>query len=570
MPDLFDETAIFSAGFCLALISGMGMAAGAAIAAGGGTSPEVLNLNLTEICPNAPLAHQNVGVNSYGFSVAANSDRGPAYVIWNSDPVSDPLGMRTKLVEVGTSGTCSFARRVSNSQVNEVRHGGGATDHDDPSVVIDGRGFLHAFYFGREIALPDDVHSVPSPYYRRSAFPAFLFTKLPHAFWNTERSLRVHDRSEIIDVAHLSDGSIVVSHSGNNGLIDVYDIFGGFRDDAPLQPVTQDDSLEGSNCADNSHDYEYTSNRFTKMRIAVGPGPRGGERLHIIWGWSGVSERDNGTCPDSFHYSEDSHAVYYAFSDDGGESWNNWSGEKSVGAASCSTIGHCRNWQYATTYLPEDARGIKSNDGDFRITDLRQTDRRDITVAPDGTVVIAFQVSKTCVSGICGSAFTPSTPLAPPGVAMLLRLEPDGDVYRQPGAPVMIDDDPKTDDDPPQLVLRVRQIDRNTVYVWTLRETDRNVLEWVSHDGGETWEAPTTVFLRLDGTRIGQAIQRASVTADEHLCSVLIAATINENDGTIPNNLLFYRKELGGLCGTPFDGSMDIRFPRSPLIWPGR
>jgi hypothetical protein len=190
--------------------------------------------------------------------------------------------------------------------------------------------------------------------------------------------------------------------------------------------------------------------------------------LYVLWGWTG----NEANCTDNRSYWLDSHGTYFAYSSDGGRTWKNRAGTKTVEAFQCADNTICNDNRTGI--------GIAHNDEAFRISNLRQKEHRGMWVDEDGTVYAALERSNWCD--------TPVTPCYSQGAN-----SPDALVFLkfQVGtgaiAETVVNKSRHT------FIGGIRK-DGSTgkLYIWALRN-DATPVEYVSSDDGATWDGGTNI-----------------------------------------------------------------------------
>jgi len=287
------------------------------------------------------------------------------YITWMSD--GDPAEVLITRYD-GTS--CSPAVKVNVTARNPAAGG----SHDAPAVFVDGLGYVYVTYFGSSIYVTNlPAALVASPYIRRSTRPHDI------SEWEDETTTRFFNYGEL-NGFRLNDGAVLIVGSDHQGTIDIIEPGGSYRWPAPRQVVANDRSAAGapSGC---------TGNRFTKAVFFGGREPAPNQTLYATWGWSGTAGST-----DCQNYVIDHHEVYFAYSTDGGITWQNRQNTRSVTAPLCPTGTDCKGAGY----------GILHSDPDFRLTTTRSRGFKKALWADDsGQIHIAFDKSKWCDSGIC-------------------------------------------------------------------------------------------------------------------------------------------------------------------------
>jgi hypothetical protein len=332
--------------------------------------------------------------------------------------------------------TCGPAVRVNPKP-------GSGRSHDAPSVFVDGLGYVYVSYFGS--------------FYGQSG-PALRRTRRPHdlAEWEPEGRTRLFSGGEL-NGFRLDDGAVVLVGSNFSTRVDVIEPGGRYRWPAARQVVAQDSSPRGSACGS-------PGNRFTKGVVEAGWRTEAGGRVLVAaWGWGGGfsdNARPDWLCPDIRAYQTDSHEVFFAFSDDGGVTWQDKDRTKRVTAPPCPTPVACGR-----------PVGIRHDDPAFRVTRTRQRGHRAIWADDDGTVYIAFERSEWCDSG--DDCQTRSA--TRPGALALLRFRLGGPV-----------EEGLVDPAPHSYTTGVRKAG-GSLYVWSKNDRDQMVYEYRSDDEGATW-----------------------------------------------------------------------------------
>lgn len=381
-----------------------------------------------------------------------------------------------------------FDGRACSPAVRANREPGDDRSHDAPSVFVDGLGYVYVSYF--------------ASHYRNGPRPALRRTRRPNDLseWEPETRARLWNSGEL-NGFRLDDGAVLLVGSNFSTRIDVIEPGGAWRWPAARQVVAQDQGSRGTACGSRG-------NRFTKAVVEEGWSlPDGGQALVATWGWGGGfsdDARPAGLCPDIRDYAADSHEVFFAFSEDGGLTWQDKDRRKRVAAPLCPTEEACGR-----------THGIAYDDPAFRVTRSRQRAHRAIWAHDDATVYIAFERSQWCDAG--DDCAAPSA--TRPGALTLLRFRPGGPVEERAVDPA-----------PHSYTAGVRKAG-DSLFVWSKNEQDQMVYEYRSDDDGATWSR--TAIVR--GNRVH------GTTRIPCLNSIRLAITA----GGRPLAVYHYRRTLG-------------------------
>ena len=365
---------------------------------------------------------------------------------------------------------------------------GGDRSHDAPSVFVDGLGYVYVAYFGS--------------HHRWGTRPPLRRTRRPHDLtaWEPETRARLFNSGEL-NGFQLDDGAVVLVGSNLSTRIDVIEPGGGYRWPAARQVVAQDTRPGGSACGSRG-------NRFTKGVVEAGwRTPEGAQVLVATWGWGGGFDEDvrpAWLCPDIRDYPTDSHEVFFAFSEDGGLTWQDKDRTKRVEAPLCFADSACAHDQ-----------GIRHNDPAFRVTRTRQRSHRAIWAHDDGTVYIAFERSQWCDSG----EDCPKRNATQPGALGLLRFRLGGPVEER-----------LVDPAPHSYTAGVRK-SGDSLFVWSKSDRDQMVYEYRSDDEGVTWSR----------TAIARGYRLHGATRIPCLDSIRLAISAGGN----PLKVYHYRRTFG-------------------------
>lgn len=360
------------------------------------------------------------------------SDAGHNYVTWLSNDT--PYQVMVMQYD-GTS--CSPAVKVNVGDPVPDEAGQYNTSHDAPSVFVDGQGYVYVTYFGYSIYYADRTIHQDAPYFRKSSYPNDITS------WDPEQKLRLANMTELNGV-RLRDGAVLMVGSDVRGHIDILEPGGAYRWPAMRQVITQDTSSTGDPATGAE------GNRFTKAVFEQG---RYTGRLYTVWGWACAEDAVTGDCD---VYWNDSHEVFFAYSDDGGVTWRNKDNTTAVEAPLCPSTE-------VPPYCNDDpTKGILHDDPAFAITTTtRQREHRAIWEGRDGTIYVAFSQSMT--NG------------AQPGALMMLAFTLGGPVTEY-----LVNENSH---------LRIGGIrkERSTIYIWAIDQTHNEAFEYTSSDGGYTW-----------------------------------------------------------------------------------
>lgn len=217
---------------------------------------------------------------------------------------SDPE--QAKLVTV-VDGQCEPELRVN------VQAATGTASHDAPSVFVDGEGYVYATYNGA-------TNGSNGPLIRKSQQPW-----VPVSF-GVEQSSRLFQGAEAHGFTG-RDGAVYLIGHNTTTRLDVIEPNGAggaisYRHpQGPLQVIAVTDDLAIPGC-----DPSTILARFTKGYLTEGVTSQGDSILLAVWGWAAGAPT---ACPDIQGYGDDSHAVYFAYSLDGGQTWWNRAGSTS-------------------------------------------------------------------------------------------------------------------------------------------------------------------------------------------------------------------------------------------------
>ena len=316
------------------------------------------------------------------------------------------------------NGTCSPLTKLTTKQmIGSQRDPLTAdTSHDAPSVFVDGGGHIVTTYYGRTL-LEDHAGA---PYFNRARTSGDLNS------FEGDKKARLLNYAELQGF-RMQDGKVFIAGEDQSGRFEIMNTSGGWETASPRQVVENDTSSNGLNDAcksSNTKVYEY--NRHTKAVFHQGQDGN----LYVIWGYSfpltdtkrsdGTTERETKApyaCQDLRHYTEDSHEVFFAYSSDGGDHWQNAANSIGENGSQGVVPGTCT--------ASECTGGIASADVRFRLNDvnLRQGEHRKIWVEADGRVNIAFVRSNWCTSGTCLTQEAASSTFKP-GALMYLSFYP--------------------------------------------------------------------------------------------------------------------------------------------------
>lgn len=373
-------------------------------------------------------------------------DPGHKYVTWlSNDHLYNVVVTHVKY------GGCTPAIRVNVAQAH-----GGSRSHDAPSVHVDGAGYIYSTYFGRSIYTKDGSKAA-SPFIRKTKKPNDVSS------WGPEERTRLWTFAELHS-QRLLDGGLLLAGSDLSAVIDIIQPAGGasvsYRWESARQVITQDTSSSGSppGCS-----FPYL-NRFTKAVFSQGVDGR----LYVVWGWGGGyydHERPALLCNDIRHYTEDSHELYFAYSEDGGMNWRNKAGTKSIMAFPCSSRSMC----YSNTRA-----GIVHNDPAYRLTTTRQGEHRKIWVHEDGTVYIVFVNSSWCDSGVCNQV---KSTAKHPGALKLLKFK----LGKTPITETTVHANQHFN------IGGIRK-HKDDLYIWAHDKEKNRIYEYLSVDNGKSWK----------------------------------------------------------------------------------
>jgi len=234
---------------------------------------------------------------------------------------------------------------------------------------------------------------------------------------------------------------------------------GTYRWPAMRQVIAQDTSSNGDPVSG------VTGNRFTKAIYQ--PSYNVHNRIYVTWGWACGGSFAN-MSQDCRGYSQDSHEVFFAYSDDGGENWKNLAGTRTVEAPLCPASGNYCGW--------DPTKGIVHYDPDFKITTTRQGEGRHLWEDHDGTIYLAFTKSITHESR--------------PGALTLLKFQIGGSVSEI-----------EVNTELHSSVAGIRK-DGSTIYIWAEGAAGQIAYEYTSGDEGSSWQRQdlfSTYCPRLSG-----------------------------------------------------------------------
>jgi hypothetical protein len=296
---------------------------------------------------------------------------------------SDPA--QAKLVTV-VDGRCEPELRVN------VQPAAGTASHDAPSVFVDGQGYVYATYNG-------GTNGPAGPLLRKSQQPW-----VPWSF-GVEQSSRLFQGAEAHGFTGRDGAIYLIGHNSSTRLdvIEPNGVGGAISYRYPQGPLhviaVTDPVIPGC-------DPSTIMANFTKGYITEGVTGDGDSILLAVWGWASGAPT---ACPDIQGYGEDSHAVYFAYSLDGGRTWWNRTGSASRTAPNCTDPADCG----------DPSHGIAMNDPAFQLTSTRQRDKRAAWYDDEtDTIYLAFAKSVWCNSGVC---LTQN--VTDPGALMLLRFQ---------------------------------------------------------------------------------------------------------------------------------------------------
>src|SRR5690606_15469529 len=146
----------------------------------------------------------------------------------------------------------------------------------------------------------DRERQLDGPYLRRSSAPTDV------SAWEPEERSRLFNLSEL-HTLQLPDGALLLAGWAFHARFDVVEPVRADRWSAARQVLTQRTTASGSD------DGRCSGNRFTKAVFEQGPDGT----LYTVWGWGGgggIEPRPSG-CEDVRHYPQDSHQVFFAYSE---------------------------------------------------------------------------------------------------------------------------------------------------------------------------------------------------------------------------------------------------------------
>ncbi len=318
-------------------------------------------------------------------------------------------------------------------RVNEIELPSSDISHNTPSVFVDGLGYVYVTYGGSSLYAGRGT----DPYIRRTMYPHDITS------WEPETTMRFQNYAELHGTTMRSGAVLFGASSGgpSAGMIDIVEPGGAYRWPAPRMVITMDTSSGGD------PESGQASNRFTKTVFESSR--YSPNRLFAVWGWACSTLYETEQCRP---YSTDSHEVFFAYSDDGGATWKNLAGTRSVEAPLCSPVHSCEG---------DLSRGILHHDPDFRITTTRQKEFRAIDEGPDGTIYIAFTRSESHAS--------------PPGGLSLLKFRLGGTVEES-----LVNEDRHTN------IAGIRR-HGSSLYLWA-QTFDGRIFEYTSPNDGASWQ----------------------------------------------------------------------------------
>jgi hypothetical protein len=321
--------------------------------------------------------------------------------------------------------------------------------HDGVGIAVDGDGFIYAAYHGSTQYRMDgrDLRVSATPI-KRSTDP------LDSSSFGAMEKLRDYTVNER-QMFRMLDGAVLVAGADFAGRIDIIEPGGEYRWPAARQVVHQDTRA--------MREHVCQGNRFTKAHFHEGPDGT----LYVVWGW-GHGGKDE--CADIESYGTDSHEVFFAYSRDGGLTWHNREGTRTVASKLCHAYEDCSQWN---RLIPDG--GIVHDDPDFMLTTTRQREHRVTWAEPNGDIYVAFSKSMYCDSGICLTKR-----VSDPGALMLVTFnlnEPESG----------IDEIVVNAESEHFRVAGVRKAG-DALYIWVNTRDPNAFYEYVSYDDGSTWE----------------------------------------------------------------------------------
>lgn len=257
--------------------------------------------------------------------------------------------------------------------------------HNHPSVFVTSSGRTIFNYHSGDI-YSETQWKLNGPYTR---------TMLPNGTLTAEGRQRLWTDSETYGF-RMQDGSVLMAGFDNPARIDIIEPNGSYLwlDARGVVWNTYYGSSMGL-C---------NSNRFTKAVFAQGSDGN----LYVVWGWAAANSPNavQVQCLDERFYTQDSHEVFFAMSEDGGLTWHNLADTKTVPSKLCPTFAAC-----------DGQGGIAFNDQTFKITSTRQAESRNIYVDKNGNAYVAFVKSFWCNSGTCTTQS-----VTDPGALMMLTF----------------------------------------------------------------------------------------------------------------------------------------------------
>jgi hypothetical protein len=349
------------------------------------------------------------------------------------------------------TGKCSDPTFVNTTPMNSYN-----PSHDASSVYVDGNGRVIVTYGGYTQVALGKAYVESAPFMRRATNPNDLTA------WGAEKPTNLWNYAETNGVT-LKDGTVALVGHDLETRLDVIETNGSHRFNEYMQVVAQNISdSSGSLCGSG-----LSWNRFTKGILAAGKESAGGQKLYLIWGWTG----NENNCADNQSYWNDSHGVYFAYSDDGGRNWKNRAGTKTVSAFQCVGGSYCHDASNV---------GILHNDEAYRITSLRQKEHRAMWVDESGSIYVALERSNWCDTPI-----TPcySQSASSPDALVFLRFQLGTGTIAQ----TTVNGSRHT------FIGGIRKDGKTgKLYIWALRN-DGTPIEYVSSDNGATWDSGTNI-----------------------------------------------------------------------------
>ena len=439
----------------------------------------------------------------------ALSPDGSVFISYLATATKYPVAVRYN----GSSCTPAFTLKSKAAQ---------DTSHDAPSIFVDGDGYISSNYLGRSIwnekTAADPYPS--SPYFRKTNQPNSVTS------FGTETKGALKRYAEY-DGTRLRNGSVLVEVGGRYNILKK-GVGINWQFPVARQVVNEkpDNNYLSTSCKN-------PGNLFSKTVFFEG----GDNTLYVVWGWGAA---DDNNCPDIRHYNIDNHEVFFAYSKTsdidpatGRRTWRNLAGNVTRREAECrnstSEILDCSSGTDT---------GIAINDPAFKITTMRQGEKRKLWVSANGQIHIAFIQSLWCLQGAaCSQQQAPSSTFKP-GALMYMTFKL-GDSVSQI-QPKVVDSGYQHD-----YIGGIREQD-GKVYIWAKRyrqngaDKDANkFMEYVSTNGG-TFAG--TDIMQANGVSKGCTRLQGDVAAPEFR-SVLILAQCS-GSSTSNTSIWLYRRDF--------------------------